>query len=111
MSRKKKQVTPDVQQQRDERRKARNRIAARKCRDKRDNRVQTLEDEKTRQLEWREKLADENGRLRAEIERIKENLPREEEQVNNNEPELEGFNDILENPDEYLADNMFAMCE
>merc|ERR1712147_183345 len=115
MSRKRKQVTPDVQQQRDERRKARNRVAARKCRDKRDNLVRTLEDEKTRQLEREEKLLGEHGRLVAEIERIKENLPREEEQdedqANNNEPELEGFNDILANPDEFLESAMFTMCE
>merc|ERR1711885_40112 len=115
MSRKRKQVTPDVQQQRDERRKARNRVAARKCRDKRDNLVRSLEDEKTRQLEREEKLLGEHGRLKAEIERIKENLPREEQQgedqVNNNEPELEGFNDILANPDEFLGSAMFTMCE
>merc|ERR1712059_50695 len=96
MSRKRKQVTPDVQQQRD-------------------NLVRTLEDEKTRQLEREEKLLGEHGRLVAEIERIKENLPREDEQgedqANNNEPELEGFNDILANPDEFLESAMFTMCE
>merc|ERR1711970_680231 len=131
MSRKRKQISPDVQLERDERRKARNRIAARKCRDKRNNRVRQLEDEKCRQLETNGKLLGENGKLRAEIERIKvnyvrmnhvKNEPCEEEEddqldefhlVNNNEPELEGFNDILANPDEILASNNIftAMCE
>ena len=109
--RKRKQVEPDVQLARDDRRKARNRVAARKCRDKRDDRVRTLEDEKNRLLENNEQLTGENWRMQAEIEQIKKNFPPSGEQMNNNEPELEGFSDILANPDAFLDSTLFTMCE
>merc|ERR1712242_483939 len=107
--RKKKIVTAEVQEQRDNRRKERNRAAARKCRDKRENQVRYLEDQK---------FKNENDQLKEEINYLRslqEQQPTTSNTFNANEPELDGFNDILANPDEFLQQSelgpIFAMCE
>merc|ERR1711908_201593 len=102
--RKKKIVTAEVQEQRDNRRKERNRAAARKCRDKRDNQLRYLEDQKEKLMMTNQKFKNENDQLKEEINYLRslqEQQPTKSNTFNANEPELDGFNDILANPDEF----------
>ena len=116
--RKKKIVTAEMQEQRDNRRKERNRAAARKCRDKRDNQIRYLEDQKEKLMMTNQKFKNENDQMKEEINYLRslqEQQPTTSITFNANEPELDGFNDILANPDEFLQQSelgpIFAMCE
>ena len=116
--RKKKIVTAEVQEQRDNRRKERNRAAARKCRDKRDNQIRYLEDQKEKLMMTNQKFKNENDQMKEEINYLRslqEQQPITSNTFSTSEPELDGFNDILANPDEFLQQSelgpIFAMCE
>lgn len=111
----KKSVTEEVQKARDDRRKERNRAAAKKCREKRENQVKVLEDQKTDLIFRNDQLLKDNEAMRTEIQRLKSLLgPEVEESINNNGPEMELDDTILTNPDQYLMvpefEPIFAEC-
>merc|ERR1712187_314562 len=103
--RKKKVVTAEVQEQRDNRRKERTRAAARKCREKRDNQIRCLEDQKETLMATNQEIKNENDQMMQEINYLKslqEQQSSLSNNINNNEPELEGFNEILADPEQFL---------
>merc|ERR1712156_1311461 len=61
--RKKKPVSAELQEQRDNRRKERNRAAARKCREKRDNQIRYLEDQKEKLMMTNQGIKNENEKM------------------------------------------------
>merc|ERR1712156_599458 len=117
--RKKKPVSAELQEQRDNRRKERNRAAARKCREKRDNQIRYLEDQKEKLMMTNQGIKNENEQMIQEINYLRSLHEHQQNDTtntaNNNEPELEGFNDILADPDHFLEQSelgpIFAMCE
>merc|ERR1711933_166585 len=134
--RKKKVVTAEVQEQRDNRRKERNRAAARKCREKRDNQIRCLEDQKETLMATNQEIKNENDQMMQEINYLKSlqeqsslsntintkqndhffvGNQQSSSNINNNEPELEGFTEILADPEQFLEQSelgpIFAMCE
>ena len=111
--RRKKSVTEEVQKARDDRRKERNRAAAKKCREKRDNQVKVLEDQKADLIYRNDLVSKDNEAMRVEIQRLKTLLgPEVEEQINNNGPEIDET--ILNNTDQFLMatdfEPIFAEC-
>merc|ERR1711933_32040 len=137
--RKKKVVTAEVQEQRDNRRKERNRAAARKCREKRGNQIRCLEDQKETLMATNQEIKKENDQMMQEINYLKSLQEQQSSlsntihtktgqndhffvgnqqssnNINNNEPELEGFTEILADPEQFLEQSelgpIFAMCE
>merc|ERR1711897_129024 len=121
------------------RRKERNRAAARKCREKRDNQIRCLEDQKETLMATNQEIRNENDQMVQEINYLKSlqeqqsslsntiNSKTEQNDhffvgnqqssnnINNNEPELEGFTEILADPEHFLEQSelgpIFAMCE
>merc|ERR1711897_71016 len=121
------------------RRKERNRAAARKCREKRDNQIRCLEDQKETLMATNQEIKNENDQMMQEINYLKSlqeqqsglsnTIHTKTEQndrffignqqsssnINNNEPELEGFTEILADPERFLEESelgpIFAMCE
>merc|ERR1711937_210270 len=97
--RRKKIVTAEVQEQRDARRKERNRAAARKCREKRENQIRHLEDQKEKLMVTNQGIKNENDQMMQEINYLRSLQEQQQSDtsnaINNNEPELEEFNDIL----------------
>merc|ERR1711963_984402 len=110
-----KPVSPQVQEARDDRRKERNRAAAKRCRDKRENQVKVLEDQKADLMFRNDQVSKDNEAMRAEIQRLKILLgPEVEETMNNNGPEMQLDDTMLTNPDQYLMatefEPIFAEC-
>ena len=111
----KRSVTEEVQKARDDRRKERNRAAAKKCREKRENQVKVLEDQKADLMFRNDQVSKDNEAMRAEIQRLKNLLgPEVEEAINNNGPEMQLDDAMLTNPDQYLMatefEPIFAEC-
>merc|ERR1711897_26733 len=121
------------------RRKERNRAAARKCREKRDNQIRCLEDQKETLMATNQEIKNENEQMMQEINYLKSLQEQQSSlsstinsktgqndhffignqqsssNINNNEPELEGFTEILADPEQFLEQSelgpIFAMCE
>ena len=67
-----KPVSPQVQEARDDRRKERNRAAAKRCRDRRETKVKQLEDEKAGLIVETKSWKAENNQLREELRMLRE---------------------------------------